>query len=318
VLKLFSLHGIDQLHKEQRGVATLHMEDYTNIGESTYLDPPDPIDLLIASTEDDNKNKSRPLDFVRAKFLEVKQENRRLRERVTDLEQTLSIVQTAQEWTVGKGMTQEQVEKMREIKALLEQGKKAREDIQRFSDTSRQSLYEKLRACKSALKREREEKREMRDRLALAFDQARAIREEHRNLVHQRDIEHQRWQDTIREMRDRHRRELRRLQGDGAVVQADQQDKLSHFGEHVIGELTALQQHLHEVREETVTNIMVEGDDLDNTARPGDMPGDMPVDDETRLGGHNSPGDDQFMPDTGSAAALAPVQRYDDDFDDEF
>jgi len=234
------------------------MDDYTNIGESMYLDPPDPIDFLIASTED-GRSKSRPLDFVRAKFQEVKQDNRRLRERVSDLEQTLSIVQTAQEWTVGKGMTQEQVEKMREIKALLEQGKKAREDIQRFSDASRQSLYEKLRACKSALKREREEKREMRDRLALAFDQARSIREQHRNLVQQRESEHQRWQDTIREMRDRHRRELGRLQGDGAVAQADHQDKLSHFGEHVIGELTALQQHLHEVREETVTNIMVEG-----------------------------------------------------------
>merc|ERR1719401_2137733 len=81
----------------------------------------DPVDMLLAMTEDPTKGQARPLDFVRSKFKDMKSENKRLRERVTDLEQTLSIVQTAQEWTLGKGMTQEQAEKMREIKALLEQ-----------------------------------------------------------------------------------------------------------------------------------------------------------------------------------------------------
>merc|ERR1711990_484664 len=97
----------------------------------------DPVDLLLAMSEDPEAGQVRSLDFVRQKFKTVKSENRRLRERVADLEQTLSIVQTAQERTVGKGMTPEQQEKMREIKALLEQAKKARADIQKFSDTSR-------------------------------------------------------------------------------------------------------------------------------------------------------------------------------------
>merc|ERR1719476_716102 len=102
------------------------------------MDPPDPLDLLIAHTEDVGPRGPRPLDFVRAKFAELKRDNKRLRDRVADLEQTLSIVQTAQEWTVGKGMTPEQA-------------KKAREDLQNFSGSSRQALYEKLRACKNAL-----------------------------------------------------------------------------------------------------------------------------------------------------------------------
>merc|ERR1711904_611594 len=105
------------------------------------------------------------LDFVRQKFKTVKSENRRLRERVADLEQTLSIVQTAQEWTTGKGMTQEQAEKMREIKLLLEQAKQARVDMHNFSQNSKAAMYEKLRATKVSLRKEREEKGEMKERL---------------------------------------------------------------------------------------------------------------------------------------------------------
>lgn len=230
------------------------------------VDPPDPLDLLIAHTEDGVVRKSRPLDFVRAKFHEMKKENKRLRERVADLEQTLSIVQTAQEWTIGKGMTPEQRDKMREIKALLEQAKKAREEIQNFSGASRQALYEKLRSCKAALKKEREEKRDMKDRLLHAFDHARAIKEQHRKLAQQRIEEQERWQDVIRDMKERHRRELRRLQGDGAVMEADRQDKLSHFGEQVLDGLSALQQHLRDVRQETVDSVILEGDDLEAAA----------------------------------------------------
>merc|ERR1719387_2207050 len=109
-------------------------------------------------TGDPSGGKGRTLDFVRVKFKTMKSENKRLRDRVADLEQTLSIVQTAQEWTMGKGMTQEQAEKMREIKSLLEQAKQARVDMQNFSQNSKASMYEKLRACKVALRREREEK----------------------------------------------------------------------------------------------------------------------------------------------------------------
>jgi len=241
-------------------------EDY---GGGMLLEPPDPamdpLDLLISSTaEDPAARKPRPLDFVRAKMKELKNDNKRLRDRVADLEQTLSIVQTAQEWSMGNKMTPEQAEKMRDIKALLEQAKKAREDIQKFSEVSRQSLYEKLRACKNALRREREEKRDMKERLMHAFDHARSIREQHRILLQQRADEQGHFQDTVRDMKERHRRELKRLQGDPAAMESDRHDKLSHFGEQVIGELTALQQHLHEVRQETVNNVILEGEDMED------------------------------------------------------
>lgn len=230
------------------------------------LDPPDPVDLLIARTqnEDPNARKTRPLDFVRAKFYELKKENKKLKERVLDLEQTLSIVQTAQEWTMGKGMTPEQVEKMRDIKALLEQARKAREELTSFSGASRAALYEKLRIRKAQLRREREEKREMKERLVQAFDHARAIKEKHGKLLQMREDEHEKWQEVLKEAKERHRRELRRLQGEDAVLSSDRQDHLSHFGEHVIGELTALQQHLRDVRQETVDAIVLEGKDFED------------------------------------------------------
>merc|ERR1719491_890677 len=105
-------------------------------------DMSDPVDVLLAMTGDAGQGKARSLDFVRTKFKDMKTENKRLRERVSDLEQTLSIVQTAQEWTIGKGMTAEQAEKMREIKGLLEQAKQARADMQNFSTNSKAAMYE--------------------------------------------------------------------------------------------------------------------------------------------------------------------------------
>jgi len=267
--------------------------DDDDVAEGMLLDPPDPLDLLIAHTEDGINTKARPLDFVRAKFQEVKKENKRLKERVADLEQTLSIVQTAQEWTVGRGMSQEQKDKMREIKALLEQAKKAREEIQNFSGASRQAMYEKLRLCKAALKKEREEKRDMKDRLLHAFDHARAIKEAHRKLSQQRISEQEKWQDIVRDMKERHRRELRRLQGDGAVMEADRHDQLSHFGEQVIDGLTALQQHLHDVRQETVDSVILEGDgehDVDGSLGESY---DKSMEDAPRHTGGVGPGEDE-------------------------
>merc|ERR1719343_1879685 len=102
---------------------------------------------------------------------------------------------------MGKGMTQEQKEKMKEIRGLLEQAKKAKEELNNFSQASRQALYEKLRACKAALKRERDEKREMKDRLLHAFDHARAIREQHQRISQQRLDEQERWQEKLRDMK---------------------------------------------------------------------------------------------------------------------
>jgi len=231
------------------------------IDEPLAEDMSDPVDVLLAMTEDPTKGKARSLDFVRLKFKAVKTENKRLRERVSELEQTLSIVQTAQEWTMGKGMTQEQAEKMREIKALLEQAKQARADMQNFSTNSKAALYEKLRSTKIALKKEREEKREMKERLIHAFDRARVIKENHAQMQEQANEERKSWEATVQNLRDRHKRELMRLQGEGAVMQADRQEQLSYFGEQVVQDLSQLQLYLREVRAKTVDNIMLEPED---------------------------------------------------------
>jgi hypothetical protein len=223
-------------------------------------DMSDPVDVLLAMTEDPSKGKARTLDFVRVKFKDLKADNKRLRDRVTDLEQTLSIVQTAQEWTMGKGMTQEQADKMREIRGLLEQAKQARVEMQNFSTNSKAALYEKLRSAKIALKKEREDKREMKERLLHAFDRARIIKEHHAQMTEQAEDERKSWQATVDSLKNRHKRELMRLQGEGAVMQADRQEQLSYFGEQVVEDLAQLQMHLREVRAKTVDNIMLEQD----------------------------------------------------------
>merc|ERR1712176_637395 len=215
----------------------------------------------IAHTEGQAAHKPRPLDFVREKLQNSRKENKKLKDRVTDLEQTLSIVQTAQEWTMGKGMKPEEAEKMREIKNLLEQAKKAQTDIQSFSNASRASLYEKLKQCKNALKRERDEKREMKERLVQCFHHARVIQESHKREVQKRQEEQILWEKRLKDMKERHRRELRRLQGDAAAQESDRHDMLSRFGEQVMEDLSALQQHLREVRQETVDTVLVDGHD---------------------------------------------------------
>jgi len=231
------------------------------------LEEVDPVDLLLASKEPD---KSRPFDFVRAKFLDIKRENRRLRERVASLEQTLSIVQTSQEWVLGKGMTQEQAEKMKEIRSLLEQAKRAREDVQNFSTVSKPALFEKLRACKAQLQKERDEKREMKERLVHAFDRARVIKEHHQQLIESQEGERKQWQELLRITKEKNRRAIARLHGDGALAGQDRQEIFSQFGEQVMQDITALQQHLKDVRRETVDDIMLEGEDLDEIVAAGD------------------------------------------------
>jgi len=251
------------------GLSSVVGPDDDEIEDTMCLEPPDPLDVLLAYTEDKVLSKPRPLDFVRAKLQALRKENKALKDRVADLEQTLTIVQTAQEWTVGKGMTQEQKDKMKEIQALLEQARRAREELQNFSGASRQGMYEKLRAAKGQLKREKQEKLEMRDRLVHMFDHARTIKEQHRKLADQRLEEQERWSDFVRDMRERHHRELRRLKGEGAVMEADRQDQLSHFGEQVLDGLNALQQHLHDVRHSTVDTVIVESAEIDASLPAG-------------------------------------------------
>lgn len=231
-------------------------------GDEMLLEPPDPTDLLLAHSKEGLPGGPRPLDFVREKLRGLKAENARLHERVQDLEQTLSIVHTAQEWSVGKGMSREQIDKMNEIKLLLEQAKKAKEDIATFSSSSRQNLYEKLRSCKLALRKEREEKKEMRTRLVGAFESVRKMKAVVEKVEQQRAIEQARWQEDIRGLKEKHLKEMRRLNSGGAMASSAHSDQLTQFNEQMIGELTAMQQHIHVVKEDTIDAVVLEGDSV--------------------------------------------------------
>lgn len=278
--------------------AGLYTHDEGDGEDEMLLEPPDPVDLLIASTAEGDRGSQRvrPLDFVRSKLQDLKKENKQLKERVADLEQTLSIVQTAQEWTLGKGMSPEQAEKMREIRGLLEQAKKAREEIQHFSAASKQALFEKLKLCKNDLKRERQEKDLMKGRLLKALDFAKAVREQNRQLTETRKRENEQWQDHLRDMKDRHKRKLLRLQGDQGAQEADRHDNLKDFGEQVMGDLSALQQHLKEIRQETIDNVVMEGDEyFEESTGPGagvggDPDGDIPFADPPAESDAKDPG----------------------------
>jgi len=254
---------------------------FTSTGEvgddGLLLDAPDPVDLLLAMTEEPSNNKERPLDFVRARIMALRKENKQLKERIGDLEQTLSIVQTAQSWAVEKEMTPDQIDKMREIKELLEKARRAKEEMANFSKHGRSHLYEQLRSAKLALKRERESKAEMKDRLLCAFDHGQVLKKRNELLTEQIERDHSQWQTMLRDVQNRHRSELRRLTGgESAVRESDRNAQLSQFGEHVMHELTALQEHLREVRQETVDTI--EAPDGDGDADGGGDAGGYPDD----------------------------------------
>lgn len=127
----------------------------------------DAIDMLLAATGggDDKKDASRVLDFVRKKFQRVASEKQELEERVKDLEHSLEIIQTAQAWSLGNGVSVEKAQKIKEVTSLLMQAKKARQDALNFSKIGKGALFEKLRSYKNQLNKEKREKMEMRERL---------------------------------------------------------------------------------------------------------------------------------------------------------
>merc|ERR1719217_1140711 len=96
----------------------------------------------------------------------------------------------------------------------------------------------------------------------------------------------------IRGMKDRHRKELSKMQGDISSrddKQEERQRQLSHFGERVMQELSSLQQHLQEVRQETVDNVIIEGDDEFEDRILGPRAGGNWSEDDANL----SPSDDE-------------------------
>ena len=103
------------------------------------------------------------------------------------------------------------------------------------------------------------------DRLMHAFDHARAHRDAYRRLKQQRDEENERWQQAMKETKERHRLELRRLHGDPAAMQSDRQDQFSFYGERVLDDLITLQQHLRGVKERTVDTVVLEGEEFEGS-----------------------------------------------------
>merc|ERR1712232_338878 len=142
----------------------------------------DSIDMLLYQTHAGSGKNTRVLDFVRKKVRKIQQEKKELEDRVKDLQHSLEIIQTAQAWSLGNSMTHEQAQKIKEVTSLLLQAKKARQDALNFSKIGKGALFEKLRVYRNMLQKERQEKKEMRDRLAQAFEQARFIKEKNKQF----------------------------------------------------------------------------------------------------------------------------------------
>jgi len=197
-------------------------------------------------------------DFVRRKVRKITQEKKELAERVKDLEHSLEIIQTAQAWSLGNSMTHEQAQKIKEVTSLLLQAKQARQEALNFSKIGKGALFEKLRVYRNMLQKERQEKKEMRDRLAQAFEQARFIKEKNKQFEEKRKKEREIWQHLIRQMRDKHYREFEKLKqelGEYDVQKHERMRQLGNFGEKVMKELQLLQDHLNYVRQETIDNV---------------------------------------------------------------
>jgi len=253
---------------------------------------PDPVDSLLAMKDADKGRAERPMDFVRIRFKKLKEENKDLRNQVADLKHTLAIVQTAQQWSQGNLMSQEQAQKVKEMTMLLQQAKAARDDAANFSKVGKAAMYEKVRQYKNSLKKEREEKREMKERLTNAFEHARVIKEENKKLAEKQKREREGWQEFVREMKERHKKDMERLKGEVEThdeKRDERQKQLSHFGERVMQELSSLQQHLQEVRQETVDNVVLEGDEEFEERILGPRAGGNWSEDDANL----SPSDDE-------------------------
>ena len=67
-----------------------------------------------------------------------------------------------------------------------------------------------------------------------AFDHARAHRDAYRRLKLQTDEESERWQQLMKETKERHRQELKRLYGDAAAMHTGQPDRFSYPNEPVM------------------------------------------------------------------------------------
>merc|ERR1712112_56888 len=186
-----------------------------------------------------------------------KMENRAFKQRIGDMEQTLAILQTAQNYGAASGNIPGE-QKMKEVALLLLEAKKAKEEAMDFAKVGKPALYEKLRVYKNMLHRERLEKREMKERLKNAFDNLKHLKEQYTQRDAKRKQERETWQTIVRKLKAEHAREIQRLQeefGQSSSVKDDRARQLGQFGERVMHELQQLQVHLDLVKKETVDKV---------------------------------------------------------------
>jgi cell division septum initiation protein DivIVA len=230
--------------------------------------PLDPIDQLHASAAGGQVREGALMDFVRVKVNKLNTENKELKARVADLESTLAIVQTAQKWSEENSMTPEQAAKVKEVTALLMEARSARQEALSFSKVGKGALYEEIRKYKAVVRKERVEKKEMKQRLTNAFQHSKQIKDEHARLLEKQEQERQGWRALLRKVQDRHREEMAALQQAVGVQNEQAQQRMkqvNQFGERVMKELTQLQDHLHGVKEDTMAGVLSDEEEDPNS-----------------------------------------------------
>merc|ERR1712196_270242 len=117
--------------------------------------------------------------------------------------------------------------------------------------------FEQIRQYKLLLKKERTEKREMKQRLVNAFEHSKKIKDQHQHLLDKVEKERLGWRRLIRKVQDRHREEIALLQvkvGSQSEAAQERMRQVIEFGERVMQELTSLQDHLHGVKEDVLSD----------------------------------------------------------------
>merc|ERR1712146_849129 len=124
---------------------------------------------------------------------------------------------------------------------------------------------------KLLLKKERTEKREMKQRLVNAFEHSKKIKDQHQHLLDKVEKERLGWKRLIRKVQDRHREEIAFLQvkvGSQSEAAQERMRQVNEFGERVMAELTSLQDHLHGVKEDATAGELSDDEGLpDSRAR---------------------------------------------------
>merc|ERR1719183_1629401 len=145
------------------------MLDPTSDVDSDIDGPLDPIDHLRASAQfPPTGGDGKIMDFIRKKVNALSVENKDLKQRIADVEATLAVVQTAQQWSEENFMSAEQAAKVKEVTNLILEARQAREEALTFSKVGKGALVEQIRQHKTELKKELGKKRSHSARLGKA------------------------------------------------------------------------------------------------------------------------------------------------------